>query len=87
MKNGADPTIASALLEAPAFLASLSDAEIALIKAKVEQKHLPPEIVQAKAKVTQALAELERGHRAAQSLIAQRAGLKKDVDGSWSAAA
>ena len=82
-KNGADPTIASALLEAPAFLANLSDPEIALVKAKVEKMHLPPEIVQAKAKVTRALAELERSFRAAQALIAQRGELQKGVDGLW----
>ena len=78
-QRGSDPAVASALLEAPAFLSALSDSEIALIRAKVEQKYLSPEIVEAKSKVNKALAELERGHRAAQAMLKQRAGLKDEM--------
>jgi hypothetical protein len=78
-KRGDDPVVASALLEAPAFLSGLSDAEITLVRHKIEKKHLSPEIVEAKNKITSALDELERGHRAASSLVMQRVGLKKEM--------
>ena len=60
-KHGSDPRVAASLLEAPAFLTGLSDAEIALVKSKIEQAMLPPEIVQAKKDVTKALADSEHG--------------------------
>jgi hypothetical protein len=51
-QRGSDPAVASALLEAPAFLSGLSDSEIALIRAKVEQKYLSPEMSKPRAKST-----------------------------------
>ena len=88
-KNGADARVASALLEAPAFLSGIGNAELALIKAKVEKQCLSPEIVEAKAKVEKALAELERAPQAASSMIASRAGMNGTTPslavkpGSW----
>ena len=43
-KHGTDPTVASALLAAPAFLSGLSEAELALLRTEVEKKYLSPEI-------------------------------------------
>jgi hypothetical protein len=77
-KNGADPTVASALLEAPRFLSGCNDAEIAMVKAKIEATCLAPEIIEAKTKVECALAELERAPKAVVSMIRERAGLKVD---------
>jgi hypothetical protein len=77
MSGGSDPAVASALLEAPPFLSNLSEVEIAYVRAQVEQKHLSPEMVEAKARVTRAMAELDRASRAAPALVAQRAGLTK----------
>ena len=42
-KNATDPVVAAALLTAPPFLSGLSDAELALVKHKVEQ-HVAPEL-------------------------------------------
>ena len=42
-KNAVDPVVGSAILTAPSFLSGLSDAELALVKHKVEQ-HVSPEI-------------------------------------------
>jgi hypothetical protein len=44
--HASDPTVASAILTAPIFLSGLSDAEIAMVRLKVEQ-HIAPEIVEA----------------------------------------
>jgi hypothetical protein len=53
-----------------------------MLKFKVEQ-HVPPEILEAREEKTKALAEAEHGWDRAQAVIAQRAGLVKDANGSW----
>ena len=77
-RYGNDPLVPSALLHGPAGLTGLSEAERALLVNKVEAL-ADPKITEAKAKVTRALAELERAHRAAPALVAQCAGLDKAV--------
>ena len=81
-KNATDPVVASALLTAPPFLSGLSDAELAMVKHKVEQ-HLSPEIVEAKAVTAKAMKETENGWRLAVDKIGERAGLTKGPDGTW----
>ena len=82
-KHGADPRVASALLEAPQFLSGIGNAEIALVKNRIEANVLDPEIVQAKVAVTKAMTEAKHGWDRAQALIAEDAGLKRAADGSW----
>ena len=72
-KHGTEPTVASALLEAPAFLSNLSEAELTLLRTEVEKKFLSAEIIEAKAKVGRALLDTERGVRAGQAMIRQSA--------------
>ena len=81
-KHASDPVVASALLTAPPFLSGLSDAELAMVKHKVEQ-HLSPEIVEAKAVTAKAIKETENGWRLAVDKIGERAGLTKGPDGTW----
>ena len=84
-KHGSDPRVAASLLEAPAFLTGLTEAETKLIRSKIEQAVLDPEIVQAKKDVTRALVDAEHGWTRAQALIGEDAGLRKSADGTWSA--
>ena len=58
----------------------LSDAELALVKHKVEQ-HIPPEIAEARAVTLKALKEAEQGWQRAIDKIGERAGLIKRPDG------
>jgi hypothetical protein len=64
-RHGGDPAVASAILLAPSFLSGLSDAELGLVRSKIEAKALSPEIIAAKAGVAKALAEVERAWRLA----------------------
>ena len=73
-QHATDPVIASALLEAPAFLSGLSEGELAMVRDAVEKKFLSPAIVEAKGKVADALLETERSLRAAQAMIRKSAG-------------
>ena len=59
-KNATDPVVAAALLTAPPFLSGLSDAELALVKHKVEQ-HVSPEIAEARDATLKAMKEAEAG--------------------------
>jgi hypothetical protein len=77
----ADPQIASALLTAPAGLTTLSEAERAMLKTKVES-HTPREIIEARSATAKALQEVEAGWQRAQDVIPQRAGLEKAADGN-----
>ena len=76
-KHASDPVIASALLEAPAFLSGLSDGELAMVRDVVERAFLSAEIVEAKGKVADALLETERSLRAGQAMIRQHARVEK----------
>ena len=62
----------------------MTDTEAKLIRSKIEQAVLDPEIVQAKRAVTGALADIEHGWNRAQVLIGEDAGLRKSDDGTWS---
>ena len=75
-KNATDPVVAAALLTAPPFLSGLSDAELALVKHKVEQ-HVSPEIAEARDATLKAMKEAEAGWQRAIDKIAERAGLTK----------
>lgn len=75
-KNAGDPIVASAILTAPAFLSGLSDAELAMVKHKVEQ-HVSPEIAEARAATLKALEHAEAGWQKAMDEIGERAGLTK----------
>ena len=81
-KNAADPTVAAAILTAPSFLSGLNDAELALVKHKIEQ-HVCPEIAEARDVTLKALKEAEAGWRRAIEKIGERAGLTKGSDGTW----
>ena len=63
---------------APAGLTNLSEAETG-VAAEQGRSTCGPKITEAKGKVTRALAELERGYRAAPALVAQCAGLDKAI--------
>jgi len=63
----------SAVLGAPAYVSNLTDAEAALLRSNLE-KAAPPEVIEERDFVVKALAEIERGWRAARARIAQRAG-------------
>ena len=63
-KNASDPIVAAAILTAPSFLSDLSDAELALVKHKVEQ-HVSPEIAEARTATLKAMKEAEAGWRRA----------------------
>jgi hypothetical protein len=71
-KHGDDPLVASALLLAPPFLSNITDAEAAMIRAKMERIALSPEIIEARDATSKALAAAEKGWGRAISLIAQR---------------
>ena len=77
-KSAADPVIASAILTAPYFLSGLSDAELAMLKHKVE-RHVSPAVVEQRDASTNAIREVEAGWQRAQDVIAQRAGLLKPM--------
>jgi hypothetical protein len=72
-RNGKDITLISAALSAPPYLSGLSDAEVVLLQKNLE-KHAAPEVINERDFVRKALAEIERGGRAAQSRIAKRGG-------------
>ena len=76
-QHGTEPVTAAALLSVPGYLANLSEPELALLRTEVEKRYLTPEIVEAKRKTAEALAEAERSYRAAQSMIKQSSGVDK----------
>jgi hypothetical protein len=75
-KHASDKMVASALLTAPGFLSGLSEAEIGMVRSKVEKDALSPEIVKARTEVENALREAKVGWGRAATMIAQRGGLK-----------
>lgn len=85
-RNGSDLSLISAVLSAPAFVSGLTEAEAALLRKNLE-RHAPPEIIKERDFVHTALAEVERGFRAAKDRIVKRGGLDKLPDGSWGQAA
>jgi hypothetical protein len=71
-KHGSDLTLISAVLTAPAYLSGLDDGELAYVRSKLE-KLAPPEIVNARKATQKAMAEVERGWRAAPGRVTARA--------------
>ena len=82
-KNAGDPIIASAILTAPAALCGLSEAELSLVKRKVEVHALGAEIAEARAATLKAMKEAEQGWQKAINKVGERAGLTKGADGTW----
>jgi hypothetical protein len=76
-KHGSDPTIAAALLLAPAFLSGLSEHEAVLVKSKIEEVALPVEVREARIATAKALAALERSWRNVQARLTAGGGLVK----------
>ena len=64
----------------PSFLSGLSDAELALVKHKVE-RHVSPEIAETRDATLKAMKEAEAGWQRAIDKIAEYAGLTKCPDG------
>jgi hypothetical protein len=81
-KYAGDPVVASAIMTAPLCLSGLSDAEVAMVRKKIES-HVDPRIIEAREQTTKALKETEAGWQRAQQLIAERAGLRRNADGSY----
>ena len=68
-QHAADPVVAAALLSAPAFLSGLSETELTLLRGEVEKKWLSAEVIESKAKVGNALTDIDRSLRAAHAMI------------------
>ena len=63
----------------------LDDLRTRLVQLKIEEQ-VPAEIIEARAATQKALKEAEQGWARAIDVIAQRAGLTRGPDGSWTAA-
>jgi hypothetical protein len=85
-RNGGNPALADAVLSAPPFLSGLTEGELSFVRSKVEQRTLPPEVVETKVGLARAMREVEVGWERAKARIASGGGLKK-ARGSVSAAA
>ena len=78
-KHAGDPVVASAVMSAPVFLSGLTDVEFAVVKRKVEQHFVSPEIIDARADTEKALADAEAGWARAQRLIEERGGIETET--------
>jgi len=83
-KHATTAETCAALLCAPQYLSSMSEAEHALVVQRAEHLAFPPEDIADKEATERALAAAERGWRTAQAKVAERAGLSKSYDGTWS---
>jgi hypothetical protein len=81
-KHATDPVVASAVLGAPSFLSGLNETESTFVKQRIE-KHVAPEIADARDATLKAMKELEAGWQRAMDKIGERAGLTKGADGTW----
>jgi hypothetical protein len=81
-KHAADPVVAGAVLGAPAFLSGLNETDLTFVKQRVE-KHVAPEIAEARDATLKAVKEAEHGWQRAMDKIGERAGLTKGADGTW----
>jgi hypothetical protein len=82
-KHVADERVVSAILGGPSFLSGQTDAEVALIKKRIEQ-HVSPDVAKARDETLKALEHAEEGWRKAKNKIGERGGLAKGPDGTWS---
>ena len=76
-KHASDPVVASALLTAPPFLSNLSEAEITLVKHKIEKAAISPEVAEARSATEKALRDAEHGWSHAMNMIARRGGVEE----------
>jgi hypothetical protein len=74
-RHGADPALANAVLSAPAFLSGLTEGELAFVRSNLEQRALPPEVVETKIALVNALREVEVGWERAKAKITSDGGL------------
>lgn len=81
-KHATDPIVAGAVLGAPGFLSGLNENEVTFVKKRVE-KHVSPEIAEARDTTLKAVEEAEKGWQRAIDKIAERAGVTKGPDGTW----
>jgi hypothetical protein len=82
LEKNIDDTLISAVVAAPAYVSGLTEAEYQFVKLQLE-RHAPPEIIEARAFVQKASAEIERGWRAVIARVGERASLTKGPDGTW----
>jgi hypothetical protein len=81
-RHVSDQRVASAVIGAPPFLSGLTDAEVAVVRNRIEQ-HLAPEIAEARDATLKALEHAEQGWQRALDKIGERAGLAKGADDAW----
>jgi hypothetical protein len=80
--HATDPVVASAILGAPGFLSGLSEAEITIVRHRIDE-HVAPEIAKARDATLEAMKEAEQGWQKAIDKIGERAGLTQGPDGKW----
>ena len=73
LKHGGDLLVASALLSVPGWLSNVSDAEIGLVRSRLEKSVLSDEVREAKNDTGKAMLAAARGWRAALNLVSDRA--------------
>ena len=81
-KHATNPVVAGAVLGAPGFLSGINETEVTFVKKRVE-KHVSPEIAEARDTTLKAVEEAEKGWQRAIDKIAERAGVTKGPDGTW----
>ncbi len=81
-KYGADERVASAVLNAPAFLSGLNDTEHAHYRMQAETR-IDPKAREAMEILSKAGSELEDAVSSAERLIGERTGLVKNRKGEW----
>jgi hypothetical protein len=79
-KHATDPVVASAVLGAPSFLSGLNETETTFVKQRVE-KHIAPEIAEARDATLKALEQAQQGWQRAMGKIGERGGLTKGPEG------
>ena len=80
--HATDPVVASAILGAPGFLSGLSEAEITMVRHRIDE-HVAPEVAAARDATLKAMKEAEQGWQNAMDKISERAGFTKGPDGTW----
>lgn len=75
-----DPRVVSAVLGAPAFLSGMTDAEVGNFRSAVLDSSDP---ANEQEQVERALDVCRAAIKHAQSMIKERAGIRKDPDGAW----
>jgi hypothetical protein len=81
-KQMADPRVLGAVLNAPAFLSGLGDAEFNHVREQA-RRALHPEQDEQQTKLRKAIEELRAGVEACRRLVLQRCELREDGDGQY----